>query len=213
MSSAVVEIEVPVEETEAYQELMTRAGRRTGKVPADLMVRHVLACVPPHEWPTRVEALDAVLRRLEAARKDSLRVEARPAEGRHLGRVCHAAARSGLAALSHDLARSRPDRGPVRLPRFHQELAGLVQAHPGRARSPPRPSARLATGEEGTGVERPAAGNGPVLGPDPAADWASATGWIASSGTATSNPTRRAVGAGCAGAQVVPLEQDPASRP
>ena len=56
MSSAVVDIEVPVEETEAYQELMTRAGRRTGNIPADLMVRHVLACVPPHEWPTRVEA-------------------------------------------------------------------------------------------------------------------------------------------------------------
>ena len=85
MSSAIIEIEVPVEETEAYNELMTRAGRRTGDLPADLVVRHVLDCVPPHEWPTRVEALDAVLRRLEAARKDSLRVEARPAEGRHLG--------------------------------------------------------------------------------------------------------------------------------
>ena len=85
MSSAIAEIEVPVEETEAYLELMTRAGRRTGNIPAHLMVRHVLECVPPHEWPTRVEALDAVLRRLEAARKDSLRVEARPAEGRHLG--------------------------------------------------------------------------------------------------------------------------------
>ena len=85
MSSAIIDIEVPVEETEAYQELMTRAGRRTGDIPADLMVRHVLECVPPHEWPTRVEALDAVLRRLDAARKDSLRVEARPADGRHLG--------------------------------------------------------------------------------------------------------------------------------
>ena len=85
MSSAVVEVEVPVEETEAFHELITRVGRRTGKIPADLMVRHVLACVPPHEWPTRVEAMDAVLRRLEAARKDSLRVETRPAEGRLLG--------------------------------------------------------------------------------------------------------------------------------
>ena len=85
MSSAVVDYGVPVAETEAYQELMTRAGRRTGNIPADLMVRQVLACVPAHEWPTRVEALDAVLRRLEAARKDSLRVEARPADGRHLG--------------------------------------------------------------------------------------------------------------------------------
>jgi superfamily II DNA or RNA helicase len=85
MSSAVVDINVPVEETEAYLELMTRANRRTGDIPPELMVRHVLGCVPPHEWTTRVEALDAVLRRLDAARKDSLRVEARPAEGRHLG--------------------------------------------------------------------------------------------------------------------------------
>jgi superfamily II DNA or RNA helicase len=85
MSSAVVEVEVPVAETEAYHELMTRAGRRTGKIPTELMVRHVLECVPPHEWPTRVEAMDAVLRRLEAARKDSLRVEVRPAGGRLLG--------------------------------------------------------------------------------------------------------------------------------
>ena len=133
MSSAVVETEVRVEETEAYQELMTRAGRRTGNIPADLMVRHVLACVPPHEWPTRVEALEAVLRRLEAARKDSLRVEARPAEGRHLGCVRDPAPRSGLAALSHDPARSRPGRRAVRLPGFHQELARPVQAHPGGA--------------------------------------------------------------------------------
>jgi superfamily II DNA or RNA helicase len=85
MSSAVVEVGVAVEESEAYHELMTRAGRRTGKLPADMMVRHVLACVPPHEWPTRVEAMDAVLRRLEAARKDSLRVEARPPDGKLLG--------------------------------------------------------------------------------------------------------------------------------
>ena len=85
MSSAVVDNGVPVAETEAYHELMTRAGRRTGNIPVDLMVRQVMACVPAYEWPTRVEAIEAVLRRLEAARKDSLRVEARPADGRHLG--------------------------------------------------------------------------------------------------------------------------------
>lgn len=68
MSGAVVDLELPVAETEAYHELMTRAGRRTGKIPADLMVRHVLSCVPPHEWPTRVEAMDAVLRTRPPAR-------------------------------------------------------------------------------------------------------------------------------------------------
>ena len=85
MSSAVLDIKVPVEETEAFQVLMTRVGKRTGKIPSELMVRHVLSCVPPHEWPTRVEAMDAAVRRLESARKDKLRVEARPSEGRLLG--------------------------------------------------------------------------------------------------------------------------------
>ncbi len=73
------------EETEAYQVLMTRVGKRTGKIPPEVLVRHVLSCVPAHEWPTRVEAMDAVLRRLEAAKRDKLRLEARPAEGKLLG--------------------------------------------------------------------------------------------------------------------------------
>src|SRR5262245_9875953 len=85
MSSAVVDIYVPVEETEAFQVLLARVGRRTGKIPAEVMVRHVLGCVPPHEWPTRVEAMDAVTRRLDSARKDNLRLEARPPNGRLLG--------------------------------------------------------------------------------------------------------------------------------
>jgi superfamily II DNA or RNA helicase len=85
MSSAVAEIGASIEETEAYQVLMSRVGRRTSPLPADLLVRHVLGCVPPQEWPTRVEAMDALLRRLDSGRKDKLRVEARPAEGRLLG--------------------------------------------------------------------------------------------------------------------------------
>src|ERR1035438_1633915 len=85
MSSAVAQIELPVEESEAYQELLSRIGRKTGKIPPELIVRHVLGCVPPHEWPTRVEAMEAVVRRLESIRRESLRVEARPAEGRLLG--------------------------------------------------------------------------------------------------------------------------------
>jgi hypothetical protein len=49
VETATVETEVTVEETEAYHELMSRAGRRTGNIPADLVVRHVMACVPAHE--------------------------------------------------------------------------------------------------------------------------------------------------------------------
>ena len=169
MSSAVVETEVPVEETEAYLELTTRAGRRTGDIPADLMVRHVLACVPPHEWPTRVEAMDAVLRRLDAARKDSLRVEARPrmagtsgsmspgvpARDRGLiARSCTASTRSRAGAIAPISSRTRSGL-------CKHILVVLDHLH--------AQSARLAAGAQGTGVERPAVRHGPVLGPDPAA--------------------------------------------
>jgi superfamily II DNA or RNA helicase len=85
MASAVAEFKVPVGETEAYQVLLARVNRKTGKIPADLMVRHVLACVPPNEWPTRVEAMDALLRRLEQGQREKMRVEARPAGGKLLG--------------------------------------------------------------------------------------------------------------------------------
>jgi superfamily II DNA or RNA helicase len=85
MTHAIAEIETPVEQTEAYQELLTRHGRKTGKIPPGLIVRHVLSCVPPQEWPTQVDASDAVVRRLESIRRDNLRVEARPANGRLLG--------------------------------------------------------------------------------------------------------------------------------
>ena len=71
--------------TEAYQTLLARVGRKSPAVPADLLVRHVMRCVPAEEWPARVEAMDALLRRLESARRDGLRVAARPGEGQTLG--------------------------------------------------------------------------------------------------------------------------------
>ncbi len=71
--------------TEAYQTLLARVGRKSPGIPADLLVRQVLRCVPANEWPVRVEAMDALLRRLESGRRDELRVAARPDDGRVLG--------------------------------------------------------------------------------------------------------------------------------
>jgi superfamily II DNA or RNA helicase len=85
MIDTVAELESPVEQTEAYKELLSRHGRKTGNIPPDLLIRHVLACIPADEWPTRVDAMDALVRRLESIRKDNLRVEARPGDGRLLG--------------------------------------------------------------------------------------------------------------------------------
>src|SRR5262245_28928576 len=85
MSSTVVERGSPVEEAEAYRVLLGRAFKRTGRIPAEILVRHVLGCVPAAEWPVRAEAMDAVLRRLDSSHQDKLHVASRPANGRLLG--------------------------------------------------------------------------------------------------------------------------------
>jgi superfamily II DNA or RNA helicase len=75
----------PVDETEAFRVLVGRIGRNATKIPAEVLARHVLKTVPAHEWPVRAEGMEAVLRRLESGRKDELRIEQRPDEGRLLG--------------------------------------------------------------------------------------------------------------------------------
>src|SRR5512135_1002799 len=85
MTDVTTEPESTVEQTEAYQTLLARVGRKSPKIPADVLVRHVLRFVPAHEWPARVEAMDAVLRRLESVTKDGLRIGAKPEDGSLLG--------------------------------------------------------------------------------------------------------------------------------
>jgi SNF2-related domain len=80
-----IEIATTDESTEAYRTLLARVGRKSPKIPADLLVRHVLSIVPESEWPVRVEAMDAVLRRLDSVKKESLRLDARPEGGSPFG--------------------------------------------------------------------------------------------------------------------------------
>jgi superfamily II DNA or RNA helicase len=99
MSDPILETEASPdhpEVSEAYQALLARVGRKSAKIPADVLVRHVLGCVPDPEWPVRLEAMDALLRRLESARRDGLRIDAGPGEGRLLGH--YATRRRGSSA-------------------------------------------------------------------------------------------------------------------
>src|SRR5262245_47106770 len=64
-SASVSDSKVPVQESEAYKVLLTRVGRRSPKIPAELLVQHIMRLIPASEWPTRLEAMDAMLRRLE----------------------------------------------------------------------------------------------------------------------------------------------------
>jgi superfamily II DNA or RNA helicase len=127
MSSASVDAEIQALESEAYHELTAKAGRRTGNIPADLVVRHVLECVPAQEWPTRVEAMEAVLRRLEAARKDSLRVEARPAKGRLLGLYVTRRPGAGARPYRTILHGVDPVEGRCDCPDFLKNSLGLCK--------------------------------------------------------------------------------------
>ncbi len=72
-------------ETEAYQTLLARAQRRTGRVPPELIARHALAVTRGADWPVQRDALEALLRRFAFGRADRLEIIARPPHGRHLG--------------------------------------------------------------------------------------------------------------------------------
>ena len=77
--------EVPSNPEEAFHALVQRVGRRSPKIPAESLVRHIMAIVPPGEWPVRVEATEALIRRVDVAKKDKLRIGSRPTGGRVLG--------------------------------------------------------------------------------------------------------------------------------
>jgi hypothetical protein len=51
---------------EAYQILLARAYRKTGAVPPELVVRHIMAVTAEGDWPVRREALEASLRRIRS---------------------------------------------------------------------------------------------------------------------------------------------------
>jgi superfamily II DNA or RNA helicase len=115
------------EETEAYHVLMARVGKRANPIPAEVLVRHILACVPAREWPTRVEATDAVLRRLDAARRDKLRHETRPAEGRLLGTYGTRRPGAGSRPYHTILRRVDPIEGRCDCPDFVKNALGVCK--------------------------------------------------------------------------------------
>jgi superfamily II DNA or RNA helicase len=69
-----------IAETEAYQTLLTRAHRRTGRVPPESLVRHVLTVTQGGDWPVQRDAFEAVLRRCASAHHDDIQIVRRPPE-------------------------------------------------------------------------------------------------------------------------------------
>lgn len=61
-------------ETETYRVLLSRAHRRTGALPEAMAVRHVLRITDGSDLPVQDAALAAVIRRVESAEREGLRV-------------------------------------------------------------------------------------------------------------------------------------------
>ncbi|HMB05434.1 MAG TPA: DEAD/DEAH box helicase [Isosphaeraceae bacterium] len=121
------ETEPTVEQTEAYRTLLARVGRKSPKIPADVLVRHVLGCVPPHEWPARLEAMDALLRRLESAKRDELRIDARPENGRLLGSYATRRRNSAVRPYCTVLSGIEPIEGRCDCPDFLKNSLGVCK--------------------------------------------------------------------------------------
>ena len=72
-----------VEVREAREVLTDLLRNRLGKIPSELIAEHVLRIDESGEWPLRRAALEAVARRFAYAKRDELRVLARP-QGREV---------------------------------------------------------------------------------------------------------------------------------
>ncbi|MBI3201398.1 MAG: DEAD/DEAH box helicase family protein [Myxococcales bacterium] len=88
---------------ETRDTLLAAAHRRFGRIPADLIVDHVLAVTRDADFAVREAALEALHRRWEFARRDELSVASRPRRGAALG--LYATARKGKGRGIRD---SRP---------------------------------------------------------------------------------------------------------
>ncbi|HVR73701.1 MAG TPA: SWIM zinc finger family protein, partial [Planctomycetota bacterium] len=70
-----------MDETEAYSVLLSRAERKTGTIPSQILVRHILSITRGGGWPVQREAMEALLRRHAFGRRDDLKITARPPRG------------------------------------------------------------------------------------------------------------------------------------
>ncbi|MBI3047738.1 MAG: DEAD/DEAH box helicase [Acidobacteria bacterium] len=117
---------IAITESETYQTLLARAHRRTGGVPPESIVRHVLSVTHGGDWPVQHDALDAVLRRCASAHTDEIQIVGRP-QGRLLG--LYATRRQGSRARPYRtlLRRIEPLDGSCECADFLRNSLGLCK--------------------------------------------------------------------------------------
>ena len=86
----------PADDAEAYRVLLSLAHRKTGAIPAPLLVGHVLSVTRGADWPVRRAAMEALLRRCGFGKQDRLEVASSPRGGAPFG--LYATRRAGSTA-------------------------------------------------------------------------------------------------------------------
>jgi hypothetical protein len=114
-------------ETEAYHALLARAQRHTGRVPPELVARHVLSVTRGADWPVQRDGLEALLRRFAFGRADQLQIVARPPTGRRLGRYATRRAGSPVRPYRTLLRRVEPLEGSCDCADFLRSSLGLCK--------------------------------------------------------------------------------------
>jgi superfamily II DNA or RNA helicase len=115
-----------ISDSETFQTLLARAHRRTGRVPPESVVRHVLSIARGGDWPVQRDALEAVLRRCASTHSDEIQIVGRP-RGLRLG--LYSTRRRGSRAHPYRtlLRRIEPLDGSCECPDFLRNSLGLCK--------------------------------------------------------------------------------------
>lgn len=95
-SNVVTSFTVDTDESETCRALLGMVGRKSGSIPAKIVVRHVLAITEDMDWPVKKVACDEVLKRLAFSRRDKLKVVRRPEGRKVIGEYQTGTSRSSL---------------------------------------------------------------------------------------------------------------------
>jgi hypothetical protein len=128
---------------EAFEALNQLAGRRTLPIPAEILVRHILALPGPWDWPVRRAAFEALLRRLASARSQELAVIESPRRGPFGRYALGSPQAAGLLSYDVRLLSLGPIDAALRLRGLPAQLAGFVQARVGSRGSPGAQTPRM----------------------------------------------------------------------
>jgi hypothetical protein len=115
------------DENEAHRVLLSLAHRKTGAIPAPLLVRHVLSVTRGADWPVQRAAMEALLRRCSFGKQDRLEVASAPRGRTPFGFYGTRRAGSGSRPYTTWLGSVDPLRGSCDCPDYLRNSLGACK--------------------------------------------------------------------------------------